>query len=238
MLFRWSLQQGRCSLTHAQQQKEGWREHQKSQVLWLLERCSEPLDSKFEIFWLAITVNLRSTKSPSSASLCFSIDPWECLNILCTYQFFLWMSNFCSRWIYHVGVQDYLLWCLAAARLASCSCSFYRIYRQPSIHCEHSNWNLCWWQYSAPWAQQTPFMFNISSSTGGNRLHRRVGWILAWQIWSCKDEDLVDQQRYHAGSTHSDNGKTCSYSNRIIDILELCYPRTSNGQSMQSAFWH
>ena len=68
----------------------------------------------------------------------------------------IWMSNFCSRWIYYVGVQDYLLWCLA--RLASWSCSLYRIYQQPSIHCEHSHWNLCCWHYPAPWAQQTPFM--------------------------------------------------------------------------------
>ena len=134
-------------------------------------------------------------------------------------QLFIWASNFCSCWIYHVGVQYYLLWC--PARLASWSCSFYRIlsylsfYQQPSIrlwafptevyaddttlHHEHS---------------KTPFMFNISSSTGGDRLHRRVGWILAWQIWSCKDEDLVDQQRYHAWSTYSDNGRTRSYSNR------------------------
>ena len=108
-------------------------------------------------------------------------------------QLFIWRSNFCSRWIYHFGVQDYLLRC--PARLASWSCSFYSLYQQPSIHCEHSHWNLCWWHYPAPWAQQTPFMFNISSSTGGDRLHRRVVRILVWRLWSCKVEDLVDQQR-------------------------------------------
>ena len=71
----------------------------------------------------------------------------------------------------------------------------------------------------------TPFLFNISSSTGGDRLHRRVGWILAWQIWSCKDEDLVDQQRYPAWSPHSDNGRTCSYSNRQSSTCWSCVIR-------------
>ena len=113
-------------------------------------------------------------------------------------QLFIWTSNFSSHWTYQVGVQDYLLWC--PARLASWSCSVYGIYQQPSNHCEHSHWNLCWWYYPSLWAQQTPFASNISSSTGGDRLHRRVGWIWARQMWSCKDEDLVDQQRYHAKS--------------------------------------
>ena len=43
----------------------------------------------------------------------------------------------CSRRFYYVGVQYYLLWC--PARFASWSCSFYRIYQYPSIHCEHSH---------------------------------------------------------------------------------------------------
>ena len=49
-------------------------------------------------------------------------------------------------------------------------------------------------------------MFRISSSTGGDRLHRRVGWILAWQIWTCKDEDLFGQQRYHEALTPTMEG--------------------------------
>ena len=37
-------------------------------------------------------------------------------------QLFIWSSNFCLCWSYHVRVQDYLQWC--PARLTSSSCSF------------------------------------------------------------------------------------------------------------------
>ena len=67
-------------------------------------------------------------------------------------QLFFWTSNFCSRWIYHVRVQDYLRWSPARLASSSWSCSFYRVYQQPSIYCEHSHWNLCWWHRPAPWA--------------------------------------------------------------------------------------
>ena len=99
--------------------------------------------------------------------------------------------------------------------------------------------NLCWWHSPAPWAQQTPFMFNISSSTGGDRLHRRVGcsWILAWRIWSCKDKDLVDQQRYHAWSTYSDNGRTCSYNKRQTGSLWTVNIQTPGKQREELFLW-